>query len=151
MIVDGANSRAIVYSVTQSGLEKVKDRPLPGSRTRLSRADRDEAISWFYRRWGVDPTESGIVEWGIQEWWPAFTQVRGGDHDSVWIRRGGPHCVDPEKGERWLRWSLANDETRDAVLPVGVEALRFREGYMVGRRMDELGIHYLSLYRITGL
>lgn len=151
VVVDGVVSRARVYRATPHGFEKVRERSLPGERIRLSDRDREAAIAWYYRRVNVDPPESTIVDFVVPEWWPAWTVVRADDQDGVWIRRGGAWRVDPDSGERWVRWSLRNDDIQEVELPVGVEALQFREAHLVGLRKGEFGVESLVLYRISGL
>lgn len=152
IVVDGTVSNVSLYGVTPDGFRKLRERPLPGTRRPFTERDRERVSEWYFGTVNPDARETGDIEAVVvhSEWWSAWTKVRGDDAENVWLRRGGPWHLDSDAGERWVRWSLEDDSLREIHLPPGVEALRFREGYMVGVRTGEFGVEYLQLYRIIG-
>lgn len=151
VLVDGVGSEGSLFLLTEDGLEEVRQRSLPGTRQRLTEADREAAANAYFRKYDVDPAHTSIRRFVLPEYWSAWTRVRGDEKGGVWLRRGGPELVDPSRGEQWVRWDLADDEFRELDMPPGVEILQFGEGHAVGLRRDEWGVEYLVLYRISGL
>lgn len=152
VVVDGMESEATLYRVMPEGLERARDRTLPGRPHALTEQDRNAAEAWYYWRFNIDRDESRITEVVVPfESWSAWTLVRGDDAGGVWLRRGGPQRMDQRVGEHWVRWSLEEDSFRELQLPAQVEALAFRHGYVVALRRGAFGVEYLQLYRIMGL
>jgi hypothetical protein len=80
----------------------------------------------------------------------SLDKVLGDDEENVWIRQGGVWNVDPSAGERWLRLSLQDGSMTGIELPPGVEALRFREGHLVGSGRPSTESSVLVRYRLVG-
>lgn len=148
--LDANEGRAHLWRLTSSGIEEVRSRELSGERREVTSADRETVTASF--RWLQDlSTERRLAyEFVFPDSWSAWTAVLGDEEGNLWIRRGGPRNVDRTVGEQWVRWSLRDDAMTEVELPAGVEALRFREGHLVGKREDEWGVEYLVLYRLMG-
>ncbi len=147
--VDGATSTGRVYQVGRDSPTLVRTKTLPGAVRPLSEAEHKAAIAWYYRRWNIEPGAEGApIEVVPPDHWSAWTRVVGDEEGNVWMRQGGPRILDPDKGERWARWSLADDSLRWVELPPGVEGLRFREGYVVGVERGEFGVESLVLLEL---
>lgn len=150
VVVNGVDSRAVLYAIGSSGLRLLREQDLPGERQPLSDRDRQRAVEWYYWRTGVDPSESTIEEFVIvAARWPAWSLVRGDNLGDIWLRRGGPQRVDRSAGEVWVRWSLTSNEFQELHVPAGVEVLQFGQGYAVGVRRDDLGVEKLVLFGIV--
>ena len=149
--VDGEDSVLRVHRIEEGGPTLMEALGLPGAPRPVTPAEREMASRWYYRFYGVEQGESDVLEVIPPETWPAWTKVVGDDRGGVWIRQGGPRRMDPAEGERWARVSLEGGSLRWIELPPGVEALRFREGYMVGKRRGDFGVESLVLYRVTEL
>lgn len=149
--VDGATSTGRLYQVGRDSLMLVRTKTLPGDVRPLSEAENKDAIAWYYRRSNTEPGAEGApIEVVPPDHWSAWTKVVGDEKGNIWMRQGGPRILDPAKGERWARWSLADDSLRWVELPPGVEGLRFREGYVVGMEHGEFGVQSLVLLELVG-
>lgn len=150
--VDGARSLARIFRITPGGPELERTRSLPGRPRPLTPAEREGAIAWYFWFYGLDPdgTDHHIVEVVPPDSFPAWSKVLGDGDGAIWLRRGGSELIDPDRGERWMRWSLEDGSLDWVELPPGVEALRFREGYMLGKRRGDFEVEWLVLYRVHG-
>lgn len=148
VLVDGIQSEVSLYLLASGGLEKIRERPLPGARKALTAADREAAAEAYFRKYDLDPGHTSIRRFVLPDYWSAWTRVRGDDEGGLWLRRGGPELVDPSLGEHWVRWDLADDSFRELQIPPGVEILQFGERHAVGLRRDDWGVEYLLLYEI---
>lgn len=150
--VDGSRSLARIFRMTPSGPELERTRSLPGRPRPLTSAERKASVAWYFRFFGLDPegSEHHIVEVVPPDSFPAWSRILGDGDGAIWLRRGGPEMIDPERGERWMRWSLEDGSLDWVELPPGVEALRFRDGYMVGKRRGDFEVEWLVLYRVHG-
>ncbi len=149
--VDGSASSGTIYQIGPDGLTLLRTKKLPGTAHPLTNRDREAAIAWLYRRWNTEPgAEDAPIEVVPPDHWSAWTKVVGDEKGNIWMRQGGPRILDPDKGERWARWSLADDSLRWVELPPGVEGLRFREGYVVGLERGQFGVQSLVLLELVG-
>ena len=140
---------------TEALLYQLEERPklthrsrLPGASRPITEAEAELAARAYYRTYGLDPEESSTTGFVLPEQWAPWTRVLGDDEGNLWLRRGGPELVDPTQGERWVRWRIGSGERDEVLIPPGVEALRFRDGYMVGMGYGTLGTQRLYLYRL---
>jgi hypothetical protein len=149
VLVDGVGMKLSATRITPSGLVESIEHVLPGASVPLTADDRDAAIRWLNWKFDVDPGESPPAEVVVPDRWSAWTSVHGDEAGKMWLRKGGPSHVNPESGERWVRWSLDAGYAGEIQLPAGVEALRFREGHLVAMRKGEFGIPYLLLFEVV--
>lgn len=136
------------WHFTPMGPEVIAERSLGGERRRLTAADRRAASDWLDWKYGISPEDTDL-EYVFPEWWSPWTAVLGDSRGHIWIRRGGPRHVDQEAGEQWLRLSLDEQSAVELETPVGVEVLRIRDGYVVGKRTGAHGVEHLVLYRLV--
>ncbi len=151
VIVDGWTNRANLYRMDAGGpsLSKTVTPPAVTAVARSRSGDQEKLKRWWLHRGGNESLDdTGVRRVFMPDSVPIWSKVVGDEEGNIWLRDGSVQRLRTEKGEHWLRWNVADGTFTWVDVPWGVEVLRFRDGYMVGRETLEFGTLGLSLFRL---
>jgi hypothetical protein len=163
-----AMSNEYRISVTDSDGGVVKVITMPSEPVPVSEEDVEIITGLIVRlmgEQGVPPQALDAIEQGIsyEDFFPAFTQMRNGPEQSLWVQRiGVPSDMTADERENWNPlldqgsddWDVFDADGRYlgvVTMPDRFSAFSLKGDLLYGVWRDEFEVQYVKVYRITGL
>ncbi len=158
------------YRITVAGPDGTAARiiTMPSEPVPVAQEDKDiitELIMRLMGEQGVPPQAMDAIEQGIsyEDFFPAFTQMRNGPEQSLWVQRIGiPSDMTPDEQENWNPmldqgsddWDVFDAEGRYlgfVTMPDRFSPFSLKGDLLYGVWRDEFEVQYVKVYRITGV
>jgi hypothetical protein len=140
---------------------------MPSEPVPVSEEDKEiitELIMRLMEEQGVPPQALDGIKQGIsyEDVFPAFTQMRNGPEQSLWVQRiGVPSDMTEDEQENWNpmldqgsdEWDVFDADGRYlgvVTMPDRFSAFSLRGDLLYGVWRDEFEVQYVKVYRITG-
>lgn len=163
-----AMSNEYRISVTGADGSVVRVITMPSEPVPVSAEDKEIITGFIVRlmgEQGVPPQALDAIEQGIsyEEQFPAFTQLRNGPEQSLWVQRiGVPSDMTADERENWNpmldqgsdEWDVFDSEGRFmgfVTMPDRFTPFSLKGDLLYGVWRDEFEVQYVKVYRITGL
>ena len=163
-----AMSNEYRLSVTDPDGGVVRVITMPSEPVPVSEEDKEIITGFIVRlmgEQGVPPQALDAIEQGIsyEDFFPAFTQMRNGPEQSLWVQRiGVPSDMTADERENWNpmldqvsdEWDVFDAEGRFmgfVTMPNRFTPFSLKGDLFYGVWRDEFEVQYVKIYRITGL
>lgn len=172
LLTDGTFVHAMSdeYRISVAGPDGIVQRIITMPSEPVPVGDEDkEIITGFIIRLmgeqGVPPQALDAMEQGIsyEDFFPAFTQMRNGPEESLWVQRVGvPSDMTEDERENWNpmldqgsdEWDVFDAEGRYLgviMMPDRFTPFSLKGDLLYGVWRDEFEVQYVKVYRIAGL